>query len=484
MKARLILLLAGITLATSVCAQSLAITEVMYNPPESGTDSLEFIEIHNFGTTAIDVSGYLVGVTGSNVVDTLVGSIPAGGFYISAVNARAFTTIYGRAPQSQWSGSGLANGGDREIAITTTAGTKLSAFTYKNVAPWPVVSAASGPSIERCSVTADPNVGGNWRASTKLVGVTVNGQDLKASPFAFEAGTCGGVVVVVYPTRTIAALRPVNVEGVPTLVDSLARIEGIVLGTDLRDGGLQFTLVDPSNSAGIGVFSGGSDFGYTVREGDRLRLAGRITLFNGLTQIALDSLTRLSSVALPAPATVTTLAEATESRLVRIENLRLVDPAQFLADTTRSFNVSAITSTGDSVVIRIDQRYNILPPPAGFTTLSVTGIGGQFDNSRPFTGGYQISPRSSADISVVSGIEEIPAKEVFYARRSGSSVEITLLRDVEAVQVSDALGRQLAFAKTSRQGDVSLELGEAPAGLLHVTVVLPKGQTATQTLSW
>ena len=36
----------------------LVITEIMYNPPESGTDSLEFIEIYNNGTDAVNMDGF------------------------------------------------------------------------------------------------------------------------------------------------------------------------------------------------------------------------------------------------------------------------------------------------------------------------------------------------------------------------------------------------------------------------------------------
>ena len=32
---------------SNLTAQDLVISEIMYNPPESGTDSLEFIEIYN-----------------------------------------------------------------------------------------------------------------------------------------------------------------------------------------------------------------------------------------------------------------------------------------------------------------------------------------------------------------------------------------------------------------------------------------------------
>ena len=36
----------------------LVITEISYNPPESGTDSLEYIEIFNSGTSDINVKDF------------------------------------------------------------------------------------------------------------------------------------------------------------------------------------------------------------------------------------------------------------------------------------------------------------------------------------------------------------------------------------------------------------------------------------------
>ncbi|HAQ38663.1 MAG TPA: hypothetical protein DCQ58_09165, partial [Saprospirales bacterium] len=36
----------------------LVITEIMYNPPESGTDLTEFIEIYNNSDQAINLNGY------------------------------------------------------------------------------------------------------------------------------------------------------------------------------------------------------------------------------------------------------------------------------------------------------------------------------------------------------------------------------------------------------------------------------------------
>ena len=43
----------------TVAAQSqIVITEIMYNPPESGNDSLEYIEILNNGNSGVTMSGW------------------------------------------------------------------------------------------------------------------------------------------------------------------------------------------------------------------------------------------------------------------------------------------------------------------------------------------------------------------------------------------------------------------------------------------
>ena len=485
MHARLTLTLALLAGATALAAQSLAVTELMYNPPEGGVDSTEFIEIYNFGTTDVSVDNYVLSVTGSTIADTLRGTIPAGEFYVSAVNARAFETVYGRAPSSQWTGSGLSNGGNREIVLTDAGGTTVVAFTYMNSAPWPAVSNANGPSIELCNPAVDPTIGGNWNASETEVGIMVNGQVLRASPFAFTPGTCGGGTVVDYPERRLTEIRPVDANGVPVLLDSLAYVEGLVVGADLRDDGLQFTIIDTDNEAGIGVINLTEDFGIRIMERDIVRIAGRIGQFNGLTQISVDSITKLGTITeLPPAATVNTLDESTESRLVRLPGVRLLDPAQWGTDPAESYNLDAITAAGDSIVVRLDGTYMIPRPADVGTTATITGVAGQFDRSRPYDSGYQLFPRSLADFDFISSVAEVPAREVFGARQRGATLEIELRQAVTEVMVTDIAGRRLASARPSGRATVALDLGGAGAGLVYISAVLPTGAQTTHALVW
>ncbi|MDV7398529.1 hypothetical protein RZS08_44400, partial [Arthrospira platensis SPKY1] len=115
---------------------------------------------------------------------------------------------------------------------------------------------------------------------------------------------------------------------------------------------------------GIVVFNNAMDFGYTVQEGDEVRVQGVIDQFNGLQQIIAEDVELLSTDnPLLDPEVVTQLGEETESRLVKIENVSLVDPAQWTSTGT-GFNVD-VTDGINTYVVRISNRtdiYNLAPP--------------------------------------------------------------------------------------------------------------------------
>lgn len=93
------------------------------------------------------------------------------------------------------------------------------------------------------------------------------------------------------------------------------QLDGVVYGVNLRAQGLQFTLIDDSND-GIAVFSSTKSFGYSVKEGDKISVRGRISQFQGLTQILLDTLLTNGTGILKDATEVNFLNETTESQLV------------------------------------------------------------------------------------------------------------------------------------------------------------------------
>ena len=201
-----------------------------------------------------------------------------------------------------------------------------------------------------------------------------------------------------YPFFDIEELRTVDSTGVVDSLNVRAEVEGLVYGVDLRGGtGLQFVVHD--GTAGIVVFSF-ADFGYTVNEGDFVRVQGTVTQFNGLAEIIPDTVILLSAGnPIPVPSVVASLGENTESELITLKGVRLIDASQW-TNSGSGFNLD-ITNNVDTFSMRIDADvdiYGTLPPGTYFNLI---GLGGQFDSSSPFTEGYQILPRYMSDIDPI-----------------------------------------------------------------------------------
>jgi 2',3'-cyclic-nucleotide 2'-phosphodiesterase (5'-nucleotidase family)/DNA/RNA endonuclease YhcR with UshA esterase domain len=233
--------------------------------------------------------------------------------------------------------------------------------------------------------------------------------DLFAASAGMTIGTVNRSMVRVFApairTLTIAQIRGNDNGGLPDSLGVYARTTGIVMGFNKRPGGLEFTIFDPASNRGLGLFRATNVTpSYNVREGDLIRVIGSVAHFNGLAQINLDSLVLLdSNQTLPAVEVVTALNEYTESRLVRINNLTLVNPSQWPVPGTggsgRTVQVTNGTATYD---LRIDNDVNLYGTAAPVGPFDLVGLGGQFAPSPPHTTGYQLLPRYSQDLIQVS----------------------------------------------------------------------------------
>jgi hypothetical protein len=209
--------------------------------------------------------------------------------------------------------------------------------------------------------------------------------------------SCGSIPpppVFFYP---IPEINNVDANGEPDSLGVYCWTSGVVLGVDLDgNAGLSFTLWDEE---GINVFNFIDVSNYVVTEGDSLYVRGTIAFYNGLTEILVDSVEVVNSGnPIPSPMTVTSLTEEMESMPIRLINVTVLNPSQW--PTSFSSNVDLVTCSGDTIVMRIDSdtdvEDSISMAPTGMFT--VTGIGGQFDNSSPYSSGYQIFPMSFTDI--------------------------------------------------------------------------------------
>jgi hypothetical protein len=146
----------------------LLVTEVMFNPPMFGpvaADDVEFLELKNTGSTALDLSGAVFsGITFTFTNGTI---LQPGSFFVLGRNRTQLQAKYpGLAVQGVYSGR-LDNSGER-IGVTHALGAEIFSFTYNDNAPWPITPDGHGFSLVPRSPNANPDWsdGLNWRASS------------------------------------------------------------------------------------------------------------------------------------------------------------------------------------------------------------------------------------------------------------------------------------------------------------------------------
>ena len=219
-------------------------------------------------------------------------------------------------------------------------------------------------------------------------------------------GSTGNMVITIvdndgidpdfFPLLEIQDVTTVDGQGVVDSAEVTCELRGIVYGVNLSPAGLLFTIVDKNdNDDGIAVFNGGTNFGYTVNEGDEVSVIGEIGQFRGLQQIVADSVFLLSTGnPLFGPEFTTSLGESEESKLIRINNLSVVS----VVNTGTGDNYT-LTDGPNEYVMRIDADTELFGTtlPSNFDAI---GIGGQFNPSTnaPFDAGYQFLPRFFSDI--------------------------------------------------------------------------------------
>lgn len=452
----------AISLNASASAQVL-ITEIMYNPPESGQDFLEYIEVYNRGNAAIDLSGWSFSKGVAFVFPQ--GTVLQPGQYTVVCEDTAY--FRARFPQFfpfEWSNapinSALTNTGET-ITLVDAFGDFVDSVRYSNNAPWPSGANGQGSSLELCNLDGDNNDAANWQASNTPTGVTSGGLPVFGNPFGPSG--CGAPS---FPALEIEDVKGVNSDGVSTSIGVNCTLEGVVHGMNQSTNGVQFALIN-QNNAGITIFLGNGNLGYTVNQGDRVRVRGRINQFNGLTQMAPENIELLSS-GNPAvgPRTVVQPDESTESSLIRINNLRAVDPSEW--SNMGNFNVRAVSDNHplDTITIRFDADVDasMVPAPAG--VFDVLGLGAQFDSSNPFTEGYQILPQFASDIVTPSRTVQADWSHLITLSPNPASDHIRIRSDLEIDRLvaTDATGR-IILQRPLAMGVSYIDLGDAPPGM-------------------
>lgn len=165
------------------------ITEIMYNPPESGSDSLEFIEIRNPSpTNERSLSGYYFsdGIDFTFPIGYLIDPLE---YVLIAKDSVVFESAF-NTMAFQWDNSSLLNTGEA-VVIKSNLNETVDSVNYGIMTPWPSEANGGGTSIVLCNDTIDNNDPNNWTAATTEAGFMVEGLTIFANPNAGCDGLTG-----------------------------------------------------------------------------------------------------------------------------------------------------------------------------------------------------------------------------------------------------------------------------------------------------
>lgn len=186
----LVLLIGNVFFTPSFAASpgDIVITEIMYNPPESGIDVLEYIEIYNTTSSDISLAGFIISDQDDFYFPSDV-SIAAHGYFVIAKDSVELENVFGYSGAYNLNFDGLANKGE-VITLRDNNNNIIDEVTFDDASPWPTAPDGDGPSLVLCDVNSDNNNGNNWTVSTTDVGVVINGKDLYGSPGSHDHA-CG-----------------------------------------------------------------------------------------------------------------------------------------------------------------------------------------------------------------------------------------------------------------------------------------------------
>ena len=362
-----------------------------------------------------------------------------------------------------------------------------------------VGTSASGPftteftwSDELQTASADPyqNVGVNL---DNYVGDTIyiEFEYIKGSSFTGDlAIDLMEVESCMIPYYSIGTINTEDSLGVADSLNVNCRTSGTVTGVDRRGGGYEFALIDLSSGVqeGITVFDFNDLPNYTAPlEGDSLEIYGSVGQFNGLTQFRPDSIIVLLSGTgtVATPIQVNVLDETTESKLIElIDNFVLLDPSG-----TFSYNMDA-TNGIDTITIRVDSDTDVNDSlnvsgnslVAGDTICGLIGIGGQFDNSSPYTEGYQVFPSRYSDLTICRlsvGLNNVEVKTATFSivpnPTSGDFIIRTngFKNESVRIQIRDISGRIVAnelLSNANNQINKTMNLNGNAKGIYFINI--------------
>lgn len=219
----------------------------------------------------------------------------------------------------------------------------------------------------------------------------------------------------------ISDLHAVDSEGVLLYDGYDARVTGVATVDNGTFSATNFDVYMQDATAGINVFSFDVDTSFSFVAGDNYTVVGTVDQFNGKTEITPDDSTGITDngPGTPASPVVKTIAELLANpetyegllvAILQVSNTGNLDP---WPPAGNNASVEITDDGGTSLLIlRIDLDTDIDGSAEPTWPVNVAGIFGQFDTSLPYTGDYQLMPRSTDDIDIIVGIEPVSGLEL------------------------------------------------------------------------
>jgi hypothetical protein len=173
------------------------------------------------------------------------------------------------------------------------------------------------------------------------------------------------------------------------------------------------------------------------------------------------------------PTDVTSLGEDTESQLVKLSSVEVVNASEWTGDGT-DFNVT-VSDGSNEFEIRIDKDVELSTMPLPGMALNITGLGGQFDTSSPYDSGYQLLPRYASDIEVILAAkdENLPGL-IIYPNPVNGIVHFDIEAEIQELQIFDQLGAKVMEITGDRK---QIDMSEMASGLYVLKIAMQTGES-------
>jgi methionine-rich copper-binding protein CopC len=230
--------------------------------------------------------------------------------------------------------------------------------------------------------------------------------------FAVSTAQSGGTLTAIssspkaYVVIPIANIRDQDANGVPLDYNDKVAVQGVCTEEDFNSSVTVTSAYLQDGGNGVNIFSNSVDSPY-VRGNEYVTL-GNVIQFNGLTEVSFTATAGavfdLGAATSPTPVTVTLATlmaspESYEGKLVTVAGLSRTSPTPAWATAA----VIPLTDDGGTTILDIYIHTGSTATSEPFYPVSITGVLGQFDNSSPYTSGYELFPRDPADL-VSSGL--------------------------------------------------------------------------------